>query len=259
MTDSHGHASRTSTWSPGYREWLPDRRLRAAIACLWVSVTPPDGPVAAAAVMPDGCTDLIWQRGRGAFVAGPDTKPAPTDLQPGTILVGARFWPGAGGPTLGWCLADLRDLRVDAADVMPGRRASRLAADLTPDAALDTMTVLTAELVSAAAPDKLVLTAAALLASRATGLSGLGTALGVSERQLRRRFDVAVGYGPKTLQRILRFRRVLDQLAATSPAPDLADLAIRAGYADQAHLTRETTRLAGRPPAALARSLTARQ
>jgi AraC-like DNA-binding protein len=258
MTNSHGHATRASTWSPGYREWLPDRRLRAAIACLWVSVTPSDGPVAAAAVMPDGCTDLIWERGRGAFVAGPDTKPAPTDLQPGTILVGARFWPGAGGPALGWRLADLRDLRVDAADVVPSR-AGRLAADLTPGAALDIMTVLSAELVTAAPPDKLVLTAAALLASQATGMSSLSAALGVSERQLRRRFDVAVGYGPKTLQRILRFRRVLDQLAATSPAPDLADLAIRTGYADQAHLTRETTRLAGRPPAALARSLTASQ
>jgi AraC-like DNA-binding protein len=256
MTNSCGQPPIASTWSPGYREWLPDRRLRDAIACLWVSVTPSDGPAAAAAVMPDGCTDLIWQRGRGAFVAGPDTKPAPTDLQPGTILVGARFWPGAGGPALGWCLADLRDLRLDVADVAPGL-AGRLAADLTPGAALEHMTALSAELVTAAPPDKLVQTATALLASRAIGMTGLGAALAVSERQLRRRFDVAVGYGPKTLQRILRFRRVLDQLAATCPAPDLADLAIRAGYADQAHLTRETTRLAGRPPAALARSLTA--
>ncbi|HEY2595283.1 MAG TPA: helix-turn-helix domain-containing protein [Chloroflexota bacterium] len=256
MTNSQGQATLASTWAPGYREWLPDHRLRDAIACLWVSVTPDDGRAGAAAVMPDGCTDLIWQRGRGAFVAGPDTKPAPTDLQPGTILVGARFWPGAGGPALGCCLADLRDLRVDAADVVSGL-AGRLAADLTPVAALDLMTALSAELVTAAPPDELVLTATALLASRRDGLSGLGAALAVSERQLRRRFEVAVGYGPKTLQRILRFRRVLDQLAATSPAPDLANLAIRAGYSDQAHLTRETTRLAGRPPAALARSLTA--
>jgi methylphosphotriester-DNA--protein-cysteine methyltransferase len=140
-------------------------------------------------------------------------------------------------------------------DVAPGL-AGRLAADLTPDAALEHMTALSAELVTAGPPDKLVLTATALLAARDTGLSGLGAALAVSERQLRRRFEVAVGYGPKTLQRILRFRRVLDQLGATSATPDLADLAIRSGYADQAHLTRETTRLAGRPPAALARSLT---
>ncbi len=39
-----------------------------------------------------------------------------------------------------------------------------------------------------------------------------------------------------------------------TPAADLASLAFRLGYADQAHLTRETTRLAGLPPAALAKT-----
>jgi transcriptional regulator GlxA family with amidase domain len=67
--------------------------------------------------------------------------------------------------------------------------------------------------------------------------------LGLSERQLRRRFHAAAGYGPKTLQRVLRFRRFL---AACNP--DLARAALDAGYADQSH---ECTRLAGRPPAAL--------
>jgi AraC-like DNA-binding protein len=243
-------------WSPGYREWLPDRRVRDAIACLWVSVTAADAAPSVAAVMPDGCTDLIWQHGRGAFVAGPDTGPAPADLPPGTILVGARFRPGAGGPALGWSLADLRDQRVDIADVVPAL-ASQLAGDLTPDRALSVVTALSAQLVVAAPPDNLVLTATGLLASRQTSVTGLGPALAVSERQLRRRFDLAVGYGPKTMQRILRFRRVIEQLATAPRSADLSDLAIRAGYADQAHLTRETTRLAGLPPAALARSFAA--
>jgi AraC-like DNA-binding protein len=203
--------------------------------------------------MPDGCTDLIWQYGKGAFVAGPDTGPAPADLPPGTVLVGARFRPGAGGPALGWPLADLRDQRVDLAELMPGL-ADRLPADSTPDEALTTVTALAAGLVAAAPPDKLVMMATRLLASGQTSVTDLGPALAVSERQLRRRFDLAVGYGPKTMQRILRFRRVLRQLSAEPGAADLASLAVRAGYADQAHLTRETTRLAGLPPAALARS-----
>jgi Helix-turn-helix domain len=240
-------------WQPGYREWLPDRRVQDAIACLWVSVTAPDAPSSVAAVMPDGCTDLIWQRGRGAFIAGPDTRPAPADMPPGTVFVGARFRPGAGGPALGWPLADLRDQRVDLAEVLPGL-ASQLPADLTPDRALATVTALSARLVTDAPPDKLVVSATRLLASGQTGVTGLGHALAVSERQLRRRFDQAVGYGPKTMERILRFRRVIDQLAAAPRSADLADLATQAGYADQAHLTRETTRLAGVPPGALARS-----
>ena len=75
-------------------------------------------------------------------------------------------------------------------------------------------------------------------------------ALGIGDRQLRRRFADAVGYGPKTLERVLRFQRFLG-LAAREARPDLAWLALEAGYADQAHLTRECTRLAGLPPAAL--------
>src|SRR5215469_15830875 len=133
----------TLPWVPGYREWLPDRRFRDAIACLWIAVTPADAPPSVAAVMPDGCTDLIWQYGRGAFMAGPDTGPVPTEMAPGTVLVGARFRPGAGGPALGLALADVRDQRVDLADVSP-RLAGRLHADVMPEEALSTMTTLAA-------------------------------------------------------------------------------------------------------------------
>ena len=243
-------------WAPGYREWLPPAALRGAIACLWVSVTAPDAGPSVTRVLPDGCTDLIWQSGRGAFVAGPDTGPAPAELTAGTILVGARFWPGAGGPALGLPLAELRDQRIDLHDISP-RLASQLPADLTPEKALSLVTGLSAELVSAGPPDHLVLRATQLLAAGRTSVAELGPALAVSERQLRRRFDDAVGYGPKTMQRVLRFRQVLDHLTAGPRRVDLASLALRAGYADQAHLTRETTRLAGLPPAALAMALLA--
>ncbi len=54
------------------------------------------------------------------------------------------------------------------------------------------------------------------------------------------------------MQRVLRFRRVVDCLTGNAPGDDLASLALRLGYADQAHLTRETARLAGLSPAALA-------
>ena len=114
---------------------------------------------------------------------------------------------------------------------------------ILPDACVDIVHVNAHELGAAVRrrgePDPLVRAAAA------------GTprhALGIGDRQLRRRFLDAVGYGPKTLERILRFQRFL-RLAQDDG--DLARLALDAGYADQAHLTRECTRLAGLPPAAL--------
>jgi AraC-like DNA-binding protein len=256
-------------WAPGYREWLPPQELRGSLTCLWAAVVPAGEPLVSD-VLPDACTDLIWQSGHGAYVAGPDTGPAPAPVPPGTVLVGARFGPGAGGPAFGIPLAELRDQRVDLTDCLPAL-AGHLPGDLPPEAALEAVTRLSTQLARSGPPDLAVVHGARLLAGlrpvaghqpvagheSVTGhdsVAGLSDVLGLSERQLRRRFDTAVGYGPKTLHRVLRFRRVLAQLAQTGPATDLADLAVRAGYADQAHLTRETTRLAGRPPAALAKT-----
>ena len=55
------------------------------------------------------------------------------------------------------------------------------------------------------------------------------------------------------LRRVLRFRHFVSRIDAGVPGDDLAVLAAEAGYADQAHLTRESQDLAGLPPAALAR------
>lgn len=239
-------------WTPGYREWLPPAPLRGSLTCLWAGVSPDEPSVAD--VTPDGCTDLIWQSGYGAYVAGPDTGPSPAPMPPGTIVIGARFRPGAGGAALGIPLAAMRDQRVDLADCLPAL-ARDLAGELPADAALDLVTTVAARLVLSGPPDRAVVHGARLLAGRRS-VAGLSDTLGLSERQLLRRFDVAVGYGPKTLHRVLRFRQLMRRVAAAGPAADLADLAVGAGYADQAHMTREVTRLAGRSPGNLVRQLT---
>jgi len=58
---------------------------------------------------------------------------------------------------------------------------------------------------------------------------------------------------PVLLRRVLRFRRVVTRIDAGGALDDLAGLAALAGYADQAHLTRESRDLAGLAPVALAR------
>jgi AraC-like DNA-binding protein len=55
------------------------------------------------------------------------------------------------------------------------------------------------------------------------------------------------------LQRVLRFRGFVSRVDARPEVLDLAAIAAEAGYADQAHLTRECGRLSGLTPAALAR------
>jgi AraC-like DNA-binding protein len=204
-------------------------------------------------VLPDGCADLIWQHGRGAFVAGPDTGPVPTPVMPGTVLAGVRFRPGAGGGLLGLPLSELRDRRVDLADLRP-ELARALPADLDPDQAVTRLAGLAGRLDEATDPDRAVQQACRLLASPAVRTEDVSDQVGLSPRQLRRRCEAAVGYGPKMLQRVLRFRRFVSLVDATGGATDLAGAAVASGYADQPHLTRESVQLAGLPPAALIRN-----
>ena len=67
----------------------------------------------------------------------------------------------------------------------------------------------------------------------------------------RRRFLAAVGYGPKMLERVLRLRRFL--AGGLGGSDGLARAAVEAGYADQAHLSRECRALTGLTPGELLR------
>jgi AraC-like DNA-binding protein len=230
-----------------YREFAPPAPLQDAIACFWVRVASEDA--APVRVLPDACVDLVWSPGRGAWVAGPDTGAVVSAPRPGTLFVGARFLPGAGGAALGLPLSELRDLRVDLADLDPAI-ARRLPPDLPLDDAFERVAASAALLATKSPPDAAVREATRRLADPGARIESLADELGLSERQLRRRVDAGVGYGPKALHRTLRFCRFLAALDASS---DLARLAADAGYADQAHLSRECVRLAGVTPTELRR------
>ena len=83
-------------------------------------------------------------------------------------------------------------------------------------------------------------------------VDGLAARLGVTDRTLHRRVVSGVGYGPKVLQRVARFRRFL-AFARRADDAGLARLASLSGYADQAHLSRECNALAGVTPLQLVR------
>ena len=239
----------------GYTEWAAPAALRPAVACVWARVTTKEAD-RESLVLPDACTDLIWQQGRGAYVAGPDTGPVPTQVAAGTVILGVRFRPSAGGSALGLPLSELRDLRVDFADLDPAQ-ARRLPAALDAGTAAARMLDVAAGLVDAGPPDPAVTRAVTLLRDPRARTEDVAAQVGLSLRQLRRRCHAAVGYGPKTLQRVLRFHGFVSRIDRCQHPGDLAALAAEAGYADQAHLTRECVRLAGLTPAALARQRTA--
>jgi AraC-like DNA-binding protein len=252
MKSSPGEWVPRAAWlAPGYAEWSPPAPLRGAVTCLWASFVP-EAADGKGLVLPDACSDLIWEQGVGAYMAGPDTGPVRTTSKAGTAFAGVRFGPSAGGQVLGLPLSEIRDQRVGLADLLPAA-AKRLPATLEPAEAAARMLDVAGRLAADAAPDVAVVRAAVLLRDPSARAEDIADAVGLSMRQFRRRCHAAAGYGPKTLQRVLRFQRFVRHLDTSSGACDLASAAAESGYADQAHLTRECTVLSGLTPAALAR------
>ncbi|QOV34767.1 helix-turn-helix domain-containing protein [Streptomyces ferrugineus] len=217
-----------------------ERSSRLAGAVVWTNT--PSGP-GAGRVLPDGCMDLLWNDGR-LLVAGPDTRAYVTGGEP-SAWMGVRFYPGTAPAILGVPAHEVRDLRVELAELWPASEVRRLCRRI--EAAGDPVTALEdvalERAADAVAPDPALRhVVAALDAGRS--VAATADELGLGARQLHRRSLTAFGYGPKTLARILRLRRAL---ALARDGVGLADTAARAGFADQAHLARDVKELAGLP------------
>ncbi|OXY91515.1 helix-turn-helix domain-containing protein [Streptomyces diastatochromogenes] len=192
-------------------------------------------------VLPDGCMDLLFSEGR-LLVAGPDTR-AYVPEGPPRAWAGIRFFPGTAPALLGVPAHELRDVRVELADLWPAARVRRLRdrIEAAPDPATALEDIALDRAAQSPPPDPLL---RHLVECLETGrpVAATATELGIGARQLHRRCVTAFGYGPKTLARILRLQHALT--LARSGVP-YAETAARAGYADQPHLARDVRELSG--------------
>ena len=238
-----------------YREFAARPALSHLVACTWEREIPNVDVPPATRVLPDGCVDLIWHGG-GLIVAGPDRGPFLSPPRPGATIVGIRLRPGVAGLALGVPANELRDTRV-ALESVWGRRGAELTERVAESGSAWGRRRMLEEFLlrrtsRTGEPDPLVLAATRRLGLPGSRVGSVTRVLGTSERQLLRRFDAAVGYGPKTLDRVLRFQRFLaHSRTASNGDAGLARLAADAGFADQAHLSRECVRLSGLTPARL--------
>lgn len=240
-----------------YRERLPAPELASDVSSVWVLEVAADGPAYEHRTVPNGSVEISYALGSNVVdVSGPQRRPTVARVSPGTTVVGIRFRPGMAQSILGPPAAELVDQRVEV-DRLWARGAGTLAGRLAEARSAGSAGRLLEEEVirrhaAATASDPLVAATVGRLQPWIPDSVSARTAdLFISPRQLRRRFVAALGYGPKTLQRILRFQGFL---ALTQGQHEghvgLARLAKRAGYADQAHLTRECAELTGLTPRA---------
>jgi AraC-like DNA-binding protein len=247
----------------GYQEFPPVTAFRSPVDAYWINRPRVNDDAAFDRVLPDGCIDLIF---RGGSDGGELFSSALID-RPVHFADGARGW-FAGvrfRPAMARALLDVeptacRDREIAATMIDPRFAALERALQdcSSPETALAMLRRWVDSRLAArgggAAPVR-VQEAISLLA-RAGGaarVANVARAIGMTERSLHREIVLWSGLAPKSLGRILRMQRTLAAIRA-GRAP-LALIALEAGYADQAHMTRELKALTGFTPAQVVRSM----
>lgn len=211
-------------------------------------------------VVPDGTIDLQWIDGTFR-VAGPDKEPQIENVAAGATVVGLRFRPAAAAAWLGVPANEIVGQRLPLTELWGTKArflADQVGLQLPGNGLASAIETAIAHVNGDRRPPDVTMAAAYDLIR--TGpppgtslLPWLARGLGLSERTMRRRFDESYGYGPKTLDRILRYQHFLE--LSRRAGASTAVLAMETGYSDQAHLIRESRRLTGSTPGELERMI----
>jgi AraC-like DNA-binding protein len=245
-----------------YRELPVSTRLRSLVAAAWAFPTHHH----VHRVLPDGCMDLVFMDGR-ARVVGAMRSAVVVPPRSGATL-GLRLRPGEAEQLFPGLAGDLTDAEASLEQSWgdDGRRledallallekatASHLDACAILRAAVPVLEhALTARLASHRVAVDVRTRAATVLLADGVSVADVGLRVGLSERQLGRRFHERVGLSPKAFARVRRLQRAA-LLMKRGATPSDASAAV--GYADQPHFTREARALAGITPRGLAAEL----
>lgn len=236
-----------------YEESAPASDVREFVACNWVRVVRLVGVPNPTPIIPDGCSDIMVYDDAPPFVAGPDATTRWITESDGTVIVGIRLRPGALRSAFGCPAGQILNSGALLSDLAPGANAlherMRSTANLLERHALLEDWVRAAIRARTNAGDHAVIAACRwLTADPGLEIGTLATKLDWNARTLHRQFQSACGYGPKHFQRIMRVQNAI-RAAHAAPGPRLACVAQMAGYADQAHMTRDFRDITGFTPA----------
>ena len=251
-----------------YREYPPHPSLVPFVRTYWsLCGRAPDG--SPQPVLPDGTTELVVHRERPFFrfvAAGPGERQAPTLfvgpmrspvvlLPDGLAEVAAvRFRANGAFALLGVPQHYLHDAIADVAalDIPWLRRTVRMAQEASSvQAAIGCLEAGLLERVARqhVRVDARVEAVIAAIDGTAGGcrIDRVAAAANSSRRHLERLFREQVGLTPKLYCRVLRFQRVVSQIASGAPI-DWTEVALAGGYCDQPHFAHEFHDFSGISP-----------
>lgn len=252
----YGAGETAGTTVSVYREFEPPPTLKTHLVCFWTqSINRLQGAYLHR-VLPDGCLDIVFVNDGPPSVVGPWTESFIARLAPGTNILGVRFIPGRAIAFLGLPASEVVNKSVLLSSLgrnPAGDACNQVACASSPSLRRQSLEAALLRVLGSVKPvDHSTIAAITWLARHPRGrIRELSQWLGLSNRQLQRRFTAAVGYGPKMFQSVLRLQRLVSLSHRVTDKLNLAARSWEAGYADQAHMTREVLRFSGIQPTVL--------
>lgn len=203
----------------------------------------------------------VWRPGMGfdavahAVVGGVRKSSYIRALTPSGPSVGAQLQPGACAALFGVSASALAGVHTPVEELwgpFADEARARLAEAPNPEARLRTFEALLLARLDCERGLHPAVAQGLVMLRQGAEVRAAVAASGYSHRHFIRLFEAQVGAGPKTYARLLRLQCVLQ--LAQNPAHSWATVAAEAGYADQAHLTRELTALTDLTPGAYRRA-----
>lgn len=197
----------------------------------------------------------ICRRQPGAVMVGAHSRYMVIDTREQLSVAGVQFHPGGAFPFLGLPAGELAD-RIVPLEALWRNWANELRERLleaeSPDRRLDILEDAVAARAVRVACHPAVSFALREFRGRARSVSDVTDQLGLSSRRFLDVFRDQVGMPPKRYCRVQRFQQVLRHIRSGRPI-DWADLALSAGYFDQAHFIHDFRAFSGISPSTYAR------
>lgn len=252
-----------------YREYRPHPALSNAVRCYWVFEQSCDGE-RLERMLPDGHIDWVVHYGAAptlmvdgkvihkssAFMGGHLLRGVQLRFLGSLRTFGIKLWPWAAPLAYPMPAAELNHRRVPVADILRSRSPG-LEDWLLNELSAQNVSAVIARLEPLlagwlATPDTRdrVLRGVCQLAMQAGGwlrVAEIERRSGYSRRYIERVFAEKRGMSLKYFVRLLRLKGIAPQVAQAAPG-QLAELALSAGYCDQAHLCRDFAAIAGVSP-----------
>ncbi len=230
-----------------YREFQPPAQLSSSVEAVW-SIDSSRNYSYSVRVVPDGCVEIVKSEDYGFRVYGPSTTWTMYSFQGGSASEGIRLRPEVAAEVLSVDPGELKDLSEDGerfrpfAESLSRRRGPWL---------LRLFELLEAKALDAGAAGWV---AASIRHDPDLPVGEHNRRVGVGARHARRLFGQASGITLSAYRRIHRVHSTWGAHAADPRLP-LSRLALRCGFSDQSHMTREVRELTGLTPVEFLRSL----